>query len=67
MSPNLAASLVCLIFRSAYCGRDFEPYTIPVDMVEDNQVCVAVYPDDNNWHRCVVKFKEESSAFVDVR
>ena len=51
--------------RHTYCGYETELYTIPANMVKVGQIAVAVFPEDNNWHRCIVT-RIRDNAFVEV-
>ena len=37
-----------------YCGPQSEDYMMPDSLVMVGQVCVAIYPEDNNWHRVTI-------------
>ena len=48
------ASSIVIIFRAFYYGPTSKQYAIPESLMVIGQVCVAIYPDDNNWHRTVI-------------
>ena len=55
-----------LVTRSTYCGTMTEDYVMPDSLIMIGQVCVAIYPDDNNWHRVTIT-GIHSLDFVEVR
>lgn len=35
-----------------YHGIGSSSYDMPIDYVQHGKICAAIYPGDNNWHRC---------------
>jgi len=40
--------------RKTYCSAEGDAYRIPDYLIVLGQVVAAVFPEDGNWHRCVI-------------
>ena len=41
-------------FRAVYSFPEGEKYLMPDAMIAVNQICCALYHEDNNWHRGLI-------------
>lgn len=48
-----------------YYGKQGDSYKMPDSLVAIGQICVAIFPEDSNWHRVTITGIRDSS-FVDV-
>ena len=49
-----------------YCGIGASNFDIPVEYIELGHLCAAIYPGDNNWHRCRIIGKDLEKKKVRV-
>jgi hypothetical protein len=40
--------------ENLYYGIGASSYDMPIEYMETNRLCAAVYPGDGNWHRCKI-------------
>ena len=52
--------------ETLYCGIGSSNYDMPMSYVQMSKLCAAIYPGDNNWHRCRITgiFVESNQARV---
>ena len=54
-----------IFFREYYQCPEGDSYKIPENMITEGQTCAAIFPEDNNWHRVVVK-RIQDESYVEV-
>lgn len=57
-----AVDFIC--FRAFYRHPSGKNYVVPNEMMKVGLVCVGQYPDNQEWHRCVILELTDESAKV---
>ena len=50
----LMYNIICLLNRKVYESQEGDKYRVPDYLLLIGQMVVAMFPEDNNWHRCVI-------------
>ena len=53
-------------YRQSYTSANGERYKIPDEMISVGLLVAAIFPEDSNWHRCVITALK-SGQYVEVR